>query len=156
MAMISAGLLVRREGGAGPEFLLGKMGGPYWAKKDAGAWTIPKGLIEPGEDPAAAAVREFAEETGLIPPEPLLELTPVRQAGGKLVRCWLARGDLPIEGFASNLFEMEWPPRSGRRASFPELERLGWFDAEGAAAHIVAGQRPLILEAASACDLKNP
>lgn len=155
MAMISAGLLVRREGAAGPEFLLGKMGGPYWAKKDAGAWTIPKGLIEPGENPAAAARREFAEETGLVAPEPLLELTPVRQAGGKLVRCWLACGDLPIEGFASNLFELEWPPRSGRRASFPELERLCWFDVQGAAARIVVGQRALILEAAGACDVKN-
>lgn len=156
MPMISAGLLVRREGVAGPEFLLGKMGGPFWAKKDAGAWTIPKGLVEPGEDPAAAALREFTEETGLVAPAPLRELTPVRQAGGKLVRCWLAQGDLPIEGFVSNLFEMEWPPRSGRRVGFPELEQLGWFDAEAAAARIVAGQRPLIAEAAGTCDVKNP
>lgn len=146
MAMISAGLLVWRPG---PEFLLAHMGGPYWARKDAGAWTIPKGVVEPGEEPLAAARREFFEETGLGVEGRFEELTAVRQSGGKLVRCWLVRSDPPLEGFVSNSFEMEWPPKSGRRGSFPEIDRVAWFAPAEAAEKVLQGQRPLIAEAAA-------
>lgn len=146
MAMISAGLLVWRPG---PEFLLAHMGGPYWARKDAGAWTIPKGVVEPGEEPLAAARREFFEETGLGVEGRFEELTAVRQSGGKLVRCWLVRSDPPLEGFVSNSFEMEWPPKSGRRWSFPEIDRVAWFAPSEAAEKVLQGQRPLIAEAAA-------
>lgn len=146
MAVISAGLLVWR---SGPELLLAHMGGPYWARRDAGAWTIPKGLVEAGEEPLAAAKREFFEETGLAVEGRFEELTAVRQAGGKLVRCWLVQADPPLEGFVSNSFEMEWPPRSGRRVSFPEIDRLAWFAPAAAAEKIVQGQRALIAEAAA-------
>lgn len=146
MAVISAGLLVWRPG---PEFLLAHMGGPYWARKDAGAWTIPKGVVEPGEEPLAAARREFFEETGLGVEGRFEELTAVRQSGGKLVRCWLVRSDPPLEGFVSNSFEMEWPPKSGRRGSFPEIDRVAWFAPAEAAEKVLQGQRPLIAEAAA-------
>ena len=127
-AQKSAGLLVFRRRDGGAQFLLAHPGGPYWARKDDGAWTIPKGLIEDGEDPRAAALREFEEEVGQRVDGPLFELTPLRQKGGKLVQAWLAEADVDPANLASNTFEIEWPPRSGRMASFPEIDRIAWFD----------------------------
>jgi predicted NUDIX family NTP pyrophosphohydrolase len=122
----SAGLLLYRQRGA-PEVLLGHPGGPFWAKKDDAAWTIPKGLISIGETPLAAARREFAEETGYRPRGKALALGEARQPGGKLVHVWAVEGDWDISKLRSNSFEMEWPPKSGRRQEFPELDRAAWF-----------------------------
>ncbi len=125
--------------------LLGHMGGPYWARRDAGAWTIPKGEIEDGEDAAAVARREFDEELGSpVPDGPMVDLGEIRQAGGKVVHAWAVEGDLDVATIVSNTFELEWPPRSGRVRSFPELDRAAWFDLDTARAMIVAGQRALI------------
>ena len=128
MGVTSAGLLVYRRRGEEAQVLLGQPGGPLWARRDLGAWMIPKGLVEAGEEPLDAALREFAEETGLSPPAISRPLTPLRQAGGKHVVCWAAEGDLDLAAFRPGRFEMEWPPRSGRRASFPEIDRLAYFD----------------------------
>jgi predicted NUDIX family NTP pyrophosphohydrolase len=147
MRQVSAGILVYRREGLRTSFLLGHPGGPLWARKDLGAWTVPKGLIEPGEDPLAAALREFGEETGLEAPATTHPLTPLRQAGGKMVLCWAAEGDLDLAGFRPGEFEMEWPPRSGRRAKFPELDRIGYFDSSEALTQILPSQAPLISEA---------
>jgi predicted NUDIX family NTP pyrophosphohydrolase len=144
--VISAGLLVFRRGGSGPEFLLGHPGGPLWARKNEGAWMIPKGEIQPGEAPLAAARREFAEETGLAAPQVWLALSPVRQAGGKQVLAWLAEADLDLTGFNPGRFEMDWPPRSGRRAQFAEIDRLDYFDGPRALLLILPSQAPLIRE----------
>src|SRR5499426_328701 len=114
MPQRSAGLLMFRRSRDTVEVLLVHPGGPYWAKKDDGAWSIPKGEVEPGEDPLAAARRELEEETGLRVGEPELELAPVRQPGGKLVRAWASRGDADASALRSRTFTMEWPPRSGR------------------------------------------
>lgn len=146
MAAMSAGLLVYRRVGPRTQFLLGHPGGPLWARKDLGAWMIPKGLIEAGEEPLAAALREFAEETGLVPPTNLRLLAPFRQAGGKQVVCWSAEADLDLTGFEPGVFEMEWPPRSGRRQAFPELDRVAYLDAPEALARILQSQAPLIHE----------
>lgn len=145
----SAGVLAWRPGAAGPEVLLVHPGGPYWAKKDAAAWSIPKGLVEPGEDPWSAARREFAEELG----QPLVgepqALTPCGTPGGKLIVAFLVRTDFDAAVVASGLFEMEWPPHSGRRGRFPEVDRACWFDAATAALKIHKGQRPILSEALS-------
>lgn len=146
MGLISAGVLVYRRTGPRPEFLLGHPGGPLWARKDEGAWMIPKGLIEAGEDPAAAAVREFQEETGLMCPPLGQPLAPLRQAGGKTVLCWAAEADLDLAAFRPGQFEMEWPPRSGKRAAYPEIDRLAYFDDAEAATRILPSQAPLIAE----------
>lgn len=143
MALVSAGVLVMRRGPAGPEFLLGHMGGPFWAKKDEGAWTIPKGLLSEGEDAEAAARREFLEETGLKLEAPLQPLEPVR-ASGKLLKIWLAEADLDLKPFTSNEFQLEWPPRSGRTVTAPEFDRIAYHPAEDALRLIVRGQRPLL------------
>jgi predicted NUDIX family NTP pyrophosphohydrolase len=113
---------------------------------DVGAWMIPKGLIEPGEDPLDAALREFKEETGLQPPAISHQLTPLRQAGGKRVLCWAAEGDLDLTAFRPGDFEMEWPPRSGKRGRFPEMDRLAYFDSPVALTQILPSQAPLIHE----------
>jgi predicted NUDIX family NTP pyrophosphohydrolase len=124
----SAGLLLFRRAGDALEVLLVHPGGPFWVKRDAGAWSIPKGECEDGEDPRAAAWREFAEELGTPAPEgDVLDLGEVRQKAGKTVLAWAVAGDLDPEHITSNTFEMEWPPRSGRRQSFPEVDRAGWF-----------------------------
>ena len=141
----SAGILLYRvvDDGAGGrlEVLLGHMGGPFWARKDAGAWTIPKGEHEPDEDPLAAACREFAEETGVsLPTSDFVDLGEVRQSGGKVVRAWAVEGDLDATALESNTFEMEWPPKSGTSVTFPELDRFEWFDLETARSKIVAAQ----------------
>ena len=125
----SAGIVLYRAGDRGLEVLLVHPGGPFWAKKDLGAWSIPKGEYEPDEDPRACALREFEEETGTrLPTDELVELGTVVQKGGKEVTAWAARGDLDAGAVRSNSFEMEWPPRSGRRQEFPEVDRAAWFD----------------------------
>jgi predicted NUDIX family NTP pyrophosphohydrolase len=142
---ISAGLLVFRRGG-GLEVLLAHPGGPFWAKKDDGAWTIPKGIAEQGADLFATAQREFTEETNLVAAGDFLELTPVKQKSGKVVHAWAFEADLDLTAFASNTFDMEWPPRSGRRQSFPEIDRIAYFTLPAAAAKIIAYQEPLLRE----------
>ena len=144
MTAISAGLLVYRRLGPLTEFLLGHPGGPVWARKDAGAWMIPKGVIELGQEPLAAARREFTEETGLSAPMTVQPLTAVRQAGGKQVFCWSAEMDLDLAGFKPGQFEMEWPPRSGHRQAFPELDRVAYFEGPEALRRILPSQAPLI------------
>jgi predicted NUDIX family NTP pyrophosphohydrolase len=127
------------------EVLLVHPGGPFWARKDDGAWSIPKGEIGPGETAIDVAQREFEEELGAKAPD--VELSPlgmVRQAGGKLVRAWAAPGDFDLDRLESNTFELEWPPRSGKKMAFPEVDRAAWFDLEEARRKILAGQAPFI------------
>ena len=147
----SAGIvLYRRTGagadvGAGVEVLLGHMGGPYWARKEAGAWTIPKGEVESGEEALAVAQREFEEEIGVaVPSGALTDLGEIRQRGGKTVQAWAVEGDLDATTIVSNTFELEWPPRSGRFQSVPEIDRAAWFDLDSARAVIVQAQRELL------------
>lgn len=142
----SAGLLLVRERDGRLEVLLVHPGGPFWAKKDLGAWTIPKGEIGEGEDPLAAARREFAEETGMRPDGEPMVLTPHRQAGGKLVHAWMLRGDLDPAALRSTTFSLEWPPRSGRRQDFPEVDRAGWFTLDEARRRILKSQTPFLDE----------
>ena len=142
----SAGILLYRRRPRGPEVLLAHPGGPYWVKRDLGAWTIPKGEIAAGEDPLAAARREFAEETGSAADGSALPLTPIRQKGGKLVHAWAVEGDCDADAIRSNSFEMEWPPRSGRMAAFPEIDRAAWFTLEAAREKILPAQIPLLDE----------
>ncbi|MEU9242379.1 NUDIX domain-containing protein [Streptomyces shenzhenensis] len=137
----SAGLLLFRRTGAGLEVLLGHMGGPYFAKKDAGAWTVPKGEYEPAEPAWEAARREFQEELGLPPPDgAAIELGEVRQANGKIVTAWAVEADLDPATIAPGTFVMEWPPRSGRIQEFPELDRVAWLTADRAREVIVTAQ----------------
>jgi predicted NUDIX family NTP pyrophosphohydrolase len=142
---ISAGLLAFRRGSA-IEVLLAHPGGPFWAKKDDGAWSIPKGLVEADADLLATAQREFAEETNLTAAGAFMPLPPVRQKSGKLVRAWAFEADLDLGTFASNHFEIEWPPRSGRRKSFPEIDRIAYFAMPVAMTKIIAYQQPLLRE----------
>jgi predicted NUDIX family NTP pyrophosphohydrolase len=148
MAERSAGLLVfRRMAGGGIEFLLAHPGGPWWARKDAGAWTVPKGLIGEGEESHAAALREFEEETGQAVDGDFVELQPLKQKSGKLIFCWLVEAQPDMTGFRSNLFEMEWPPKSGLTQRFPEIDRVGWFDPQMALEKILPGQAGFVREA---------
>jgi predicted NUDIX family NTP pyrophosphohydrolase len=124
--------------------LLVHPGGPLWAKRDLGAWSIPKGEYGEDEDPLAAAIREFAEETGARPHGAFHPLGELKQAGGKLVTAYALEGEFDVGAFRSNLFEMEWPPRSGRRRSFPEVDRAEWFPLADARAKILAAQRPFL------------
>ena len=141
----SAGLLVFRRTPVGVELLLGHMGGPFWARKDDGAWSVPKGLVEPGETDEAAARREFAEELGLPAPDgPWLDLGEVRQPGGKTVTIWAVEGDVDPAAVAPGTFEMEWPRGSGRVQQFPEIDRVQWFDPDTAAPKLVKGQRVFV------------
>ena len=143
--MRSAGLLLYRRREGRIEVLLGHMGGPFWARKDERAWSIPKGEHPEAEDALAAARREFAEETGTPPPDgPTLDLGEVRQSGGKRVTAWAVEGDLDPSAVKSNTFLLEWPPRSGRRQEFPEIDRAGWFDLDTARRKIVKGQVALV------------
>lgn len=134
----SAGLLLYRlkDGGV----LLGHPGGPFWGKKDLGSWSVPKGLIAAGETVLAAAKREFAEETGHRPRGQSVSLGQSKQPGGKIVHVWAVEHDWDAANLKSNMFEVEWPPRSGRRQMFPELDRAGWFEIEEARAKILKGQ----------------
>lgn len=147
---VSAGVLLCRERAGRLEVLLVHPGGPYWAKKDTGAWTIPKGEIAQGEDPLAAARREFEEETGSRAEGEAVALTPRRQAGGKLVHAWMVRGDLDVSAVRSATFSMEWPPRSGRWQEFPEVDRAAWFPLDEARRRILKSQVPFLDEVASA------
>src|SRR5208282_1602517 len=142
---ISAGLLAFRRRTV-LEVLLAHPGGPFWAKKDDGVWTIPKGLVEPGDDLLAAAQREFTEETNLLPQCDFLALDQVKQKSGKIVHAWAFEADLDLAPFASNKFEIEWPPRSGRRQHFPEIDRIAYFTLPVAMVKILAYQRPLLRE----------
>jgi len=136
----SAGLLLYRHKDDGVEILLGHPGGPFWRNKDSGSWTIPKGLIAEGETPLAAAGREFAEETSHRPRARPLPLGEAKQPGGKIVHVWAVEDGWEPTGLQSNTFEMEWPPRSGRRKTFPELDRAEWFGMAEARAKILKGQ----------------
>jgi predicted NUDIX family NTP pyrophosphohydrolase len=146
MAKRSAGILMYRRREGKLQVFLGHPGGPFWAKKDAGAWSIPKGEIDEGEDPLAAAKREFAEETGLRPDGDLVALAPIRQKGGKVVLAWAIEGDCDARAIKSNVFSMEWPPKSGKMAEFPEIDRAEWFSLDEARRRINPGQLPLIDE----------
>ena len=141
----SAGILLHRAGDAGPEVLLVHPGGPFWAKRDLGAWSIPKGEYEPDEDAELAALREFEEETGTrLAADGLVELGTIVQKGGKEVTAWAAQGDLDARAVRSNSFEMEWPPRSGHRQEFPEIDRAEWFALEEARGKLVGAQVELL------------
>ena len=142
----SAGILLYRRGPAGLEVLLVHPGGPFWKNRDAGAWTIPKGEIAEGEDALAAARREFREETGFEAQGDATALAPLRQKGGKWVHAWAVEGDCDAGSIRSNTFSMEWPPRSGREAQFPEVDRAAWFAPEEARRRILDSQIPFIDE----------
>jgi predicted NUDIX family NTP pyrophosphohydrolase len=138
----SAGIVLFRSSGGGTEVLIGHMGGPFWARRDEAAWSLPKGEHGPEEEPAAAAAREFEEELGLpLPDGALLALGSVRQSGGKVVTAFAIRGDLDTDEVIPGTFEMEWPRGSGRVAQFPELDRVAWVTLEDARRKLVAGQR---------------
>jgi predicted NUDIX family NTP pyrophosphohydrolase len=139
----SAGILLYRRGAGETEFLLVHPGGPFWAKKDEGAWSLPKGQIEAEEEPRACAIRELEEELGPAPdldPEELIELGSVKQKSGKVVQAWAAEAEFDPALLASNTFSMEWPPRSGNQQEFPEVDRAEWFDLETARAKILPAQ----------------
>jgi predicted NUDIX family NTP pyrophosphohydrolase len=141
----SAGILLFRRRAGGIEVLLGHMGGPFWTRRDAGAWSLPKGEYGDDETPEAAARREFEEELGLpLPAGPLLELGEVRQSGGKRVTAWALEANLDPSEVVPGTFELEWPRGSGQLRTFPEIDRADWFDLEAARERIVAGQRPLL------------
>jgi predicted NUDIX family NTP pyrophosphohydrolase len=137
----SAGLLLYRPAATGLQLLLAHMGGPFWARKDDGAWSIPKGEHGPDEQPQAAAVREFTEELGTAPPAgPLVDLGSVRQGSGKQVTVFALEADFDAEHITPGTFEMEWPPKSGRLGTFPEVDRAAWFDPETARRKLVKAQ----------------
>jgi predicted NUDIX family NTP pyrophosphohydrolase len=142
----SAGLLVYRHRAGGLEIFLVHPGGPFWAKKDAGAWSIPKGEFRDDEEKLAAARREFHEETGFPLDGIFVELAPVKQSGGKQVFAWAVEQDLDAAAVRSNSFSMEWPPGSGRTQEFPEIDRAAWFDVPLALVKILKGQQPLVLQ----------
>jgi predicted NUDIX family NTP pyrophosphohydrolase len=144
MTKRSAGIVMFRWRQRTLEFLLVHPGGPFWAKKDVGAWSIPKGLFESGEDALSAAKREFEEETGFRPYGPFLELGSFRQPGGKTIWAWAVEGEYDLATFRSNTFSMEWPPKSGRIQQFPEVDRAEWFGAPEAVQKISKGQVAII------------
>lgn len=151
MPQRSAGILLYRRTGPETEVLLVHPGGPFWAKKDAGAWSIPKGMVDPGEDSLAAARREFREETGTAPPAgEAMSLGDFRYTSGKIVTVFALAGDFDVAAFASNTFTMEWPPKSGMTVEFPEADRAGWFPLTEAETRLVKGQRPIVAAFAAA------
>lgn len=147
---VSAGILLYRRREAGVEVLLVHPGGPFWAKKDDGSWSIPKGEYAAGDDPLSAAKREFEEETGAsmdtVSRGDFLPLTPIKQAGGKIVTAWSVEGDFDPTLLRSNVFELEWPPKSGRKKEFPEVDRAAWFSPDDARRKLLASQVPLLDE----------
>jgi predicted NUDIX family NTP pyrophosphohydrolase len=145
MPRLSAGLLLYRITEHGAEVLIGHPGGPFWARKDDGAWSIPKGEYLDGEDPWTVAQREFLEELGKTPPDgPRIDLAPLKQPSGKVITAFAVRGDLDLEGTFSNTFELEWPKGSGKIREFPEIDRVAWFPVSQAAEKLLKGQRPLL------------
>ncbi len=144
MATKSAGVLVFRKTKAGVEVFLAHPGGPFWTKRDDGAWTIPKGEIDEGEDAQAAALREFAEETGIALSGDMMTLGQFRQPSGKIVAAWALESDIDVKRVQSNDFEMEWPPHSGQQARFPEIDRAAWFSPDEALVKITKGQRAIV------------
>jgi predicted NUDIX family NTP pyrophosphohydrolase len=144
MPRVSAGLLLHRRRNGRLEVFLAHPGGPFWARKDAGVWVIPKGEVNDGEDLLDAALREFREETGFDIPGPFQPLRPIRQQGGKVVHVWTAEADVDPGAVSSNTFTLEWPPHSGRMRSFPEIDRAEWMTIDDARTKILASQRPLI------------
>jgi predicted NUDIX family NTP pyrophosphohydrolase len=147
VAKTSAGILLHRERDGTREVLLVHPGGPFWARKDAGAWSIPKGEYEEGDDPRACALREFEEELGTALPAgtDLTDLGTVRQSGGKVITAYAAAGDLDADAITSNTFTIEWPPRSGRTQEFPEVDRAGWFSLDEAREKINPAQAELLV-----------
>lgn len=157
MPAFSAGLLLYRFGSAGLEVLLAHPGGPFWARKDEGAWSVPKGEYEEGADPMAAALREFSEETGLeVPAGALRPLGQVTQRAGKRVTAWALEADLDLEGSASNTFEMEWPRGSGQIREFPEVDRVEWLPLGVARLKILPAQEPFLDRLAAETGLDAP
>lgn len=145
MPRLSAGILLYRRKGAGIEVFLVHPGGPFWKNKDAGAWSIPKGQYEEGEEALAAAIREFCEETGFtLGGVEFHSLGEVKQNSGKVVSAWAVEKDVDAEKIQSNLFPMEWPPKSGKMQEFPEVDRAGWFSLDAAREKLLAGQRELL------------
>ena len=149
MAAKSAGILVYKRAADGIRVFLVHPGGPFWAKKDQGAWSIPKGEFEEGEDGLTTARREFHEEVGQKIDGDFVALTPIRQPGGKMVYAWAVEGDVDADNVKSNDFEMEWPPKSGRKQRFPEVDRGAWFALDEARSRIMTGQRPILEELAT-------
>jgi len=149
MVKTSAGLLLFRRRATGIEFFLVHPGGPFWAKKDEGAWSIPKGEYDASENPLQAADREFTEETGIVARGYRVPLGEFRQPGGKRITAWMVEFDCDPAVIKSNTFTMEWPPRSGRQQEFPEVDRAGWFGPLAATKKLVKGQRPIIERALS-------
>lgn len=146
MAARSAGILMYQRKAGELLVLLVHPGGPFWRHRDTGAWSIPKGELNPGEDPEQAARREFAEELGAMPKGPLQALGQIRQSGGKLVDAFAVEGELDVTAISSEAFKIEWPPRSRRIQSFPEVDRATWFTLPVARQKILAGQRPFLDE----------
>jgi predicted NUDIX family NTP pyrophosphohydrolase len=145
MTKLSAGILMYRRGAGGIELLLVHPGGPFWANKDEGAWSIPKGEYAEGEDPLDAAKREFAEELGSAAPRrPFLDLGAIKQPSRKVITAFAVEGDFDSAALRSNRFELEWPPKSGRKQDFPEVDRAGWFAPSAAREKIQPGQAPFI------------
>jgi predicted NUDIX family NTP pyrophosphohydrolase len=145
MPRTSAGLLLYRRRGSGVEVLIGHMGGPFWARKDDAAWSVPKGEYGPDEQAFDVALREFEEELGTpVPADDFLPLGEVRQSGGKVLRVWAAQGDLDAAAARSNTFSLVWPPHSGRLQEFPEIDRAAWVSVDEARTKLVRGQVPLL------------
>jgi predicted NUDIX family NTP pyrophosphohydrolase len=145
MPKLSAGLLLYRITDGSVEVLIGHPGGPFWAKKDEAAWSIPKGEYTDGEDPWAAARREFEEELGKPPPDgPRIDFPPLKQPSGKIITAFAVRGDLDLEGTVSNTFTLEWPKGSGNVREYPEIDRADWFCVPAARSKLLKGQRPLL------------
>lgn len=156
MTRRSAGILLYKGEGDDLRVLLVHPGGPFWRRRDDGAWTIPKGEYEPDEDAEQAARREFAEEVGSVPDGPLQSLGEVRQRGGKIVTAFALRGEFDVATLRSNTFALEWPPRSGRTATFPEVDRAAWFTLAEARTKILPSQQPLLDELARLCGGEPP
>jgi predicted NUDIX family NTP pyrophosphohydrolase len=152
VAKRSAGLLLYKLIAGELHVFLVHPGGPFWARKDDGAWSIPKGEIDDGEDPLAAALREFREETGQSPTGTPVPLEPVRQAGGKTVLAWAMAADADADNVHSQTFSLEWPPRSGQMREFPEIDRAAWFDIETARQKVLKGQLGLLTQLCALCD----
>jgi predicted NUDIX family NTP pyrophosphohydrolase len=146
MSKVSAGLIMYRFKKGHLQVLLVHPGGPYWKNKDAGAWTIPKGEANPNEELLSVAQREFTEETGVVPRAPYTPLTPIKQRAGKIVHAWAFEGDFDPSTLRSNTFEMEWPPKSGKTAEFPEVDRAEFFEVEAAKPKLNASQASLLDE----------